>query len=141
VDVAIDLQDGMHFTASGADGHSVRLDSSDDFGGTGRGFRPMELLLVGLGSCTAMDVVSILRKKRHQVEGYRIEVSGEQATDYPHVFTHIAIRHVLRGKGLTSDSVQRAIDLSEQKYCPAYAMLSKAATITTSFEIVEAPTD
>lgn len=139
--VEITLQDSMHFEAVGEDGVSVSLDSSAEHGGQGRGLRPMELLLVGLGSCSAMDVVSILRKKREKVTGYRIEVSGEQANEYPRVFTQISIRHIITGINVPEASVRRAIELSETKYCPAYAMLSKAAPISSTFEIVQAPAD
>ena len=139
--VEIALQDGIHFEAVGEDGISVSLDSSSEHGGQGAGLRPMELLLVALGSCSAMDVISILRKKRQKVTGYRIEVSGEQASEYPRVFTQISIRHVVTGVDLPETSVQRAIELSETKYCPAYAMLSKATEISTTFEIVQAPRD
>lgn len=133
--IAIDLCGGMRFDSVGTDGVTVLLDSDGAHGGSGAGFRPMELMLVSLGGCTGMDVLSILRKKRQDVSAYRIEVSGKQATDYPHVFTDIAIRHIVHGNALNRDAVSRAIELSETKYCPAYAMLSKAATITSEFEI------
>ncbi|HZU13309.1 MAG TPA: OsmC family protein [Chloroflexota bacterium] len=133
--VEIDLQDRMHFVAVGEDGVAIHLDSSNEHGGEGNGFRPMELLLAGLGGCTAMDVLSILRKKRQKVTGYRVEVSGRQREEYPRVFTHIAIKHVITGQDVSDEAVRRAIDLSEGKYCPAYAMLKDAAEITTDFEI------
>jgi putative redox protein len=134
--ISVDLQDGMTFRAVGEDGIAVLTDSDTTHGGAGAGLRPMELLLVALGSCTGMDVVSILRKKRQHVTGYRIEVVGARATDHPHVFTSITLRHIVHGSDVTADAVRRAIELSEQKYCPAYAMLSKAAPISTSFEIL-----
>jgi putative redox protein len=131
----------MNFSAVGVDGVEVRLDSSEEHGGTGTGLRPMELMLVSLGSCTGMDVLSILRKKRQQVTEYRIEVRGEQADQYPHVFTHIRLRHLVTGIGLREDALQRAIELSERKYCPAYAMLSQVTPITTEYEIAQVPAD
>jgi len=133
--VSISLLEGMRFEAIGQDGVPVSLDSSSDHGGTGSGLRPMELLLAALGSCTAMDVVSILRKKRQNVTGYHIEVRGVQQDDYPHVFTEISIRHVITGNDVSDDAVRRAIELSEFKYCPAFAMLSKAARIRSSYEL------
>ena len=139
VDIA--LQDGMHFQAVGEDGVVVSLDSSSEHGGKSLGMRPMEMLLVALGSCTAMDIISILRKKRQQVTDYRIEVSGEQAHGYPQVFTDISLRHILTGIDLSENAVVRAIELSEEKYCPAYAMLSKAASISSTYQIVSAPSD
>ncbi|HLJ67480.1 MAG TPA: OsmC family protein [Chloroflexota bacterium] len=133
--MSIDLLEGMRFETAGQDGVTVTLDSDAEHGGSGRGFRPMELLLTALGSCTAMDVVSILRKKRQHVTGYRIEVTGVRANDYPKVFTAITIRHILSGPDLSEDAARRAVELSEAKYCPAYAMLSKAAAITTELEV------
>jgi len=140
--VQIDLQEGMRFDAIGQDGIAIALDSDPQHGGNAEGFRPMELLLVSLGSCAGMDVISILRKKRLTVTGYRVEVSGVQQQDNPHVFTEISIRHILAGNDLPDEAVRRAIELSEGKYCPAYAMLSKAASISSSFEIQPGcPTD
>jgi putative redox protein len=95
----------------------------------------MELLLVCLGSCTGMDVISILRKKRLTVDAYSVNVSGEQATDHPHVYTSIHIQHVFHAGELADVHVQRAIELSEQKYCSVYAMLVKTAKITSSYEV------
>ena len=138
VTMTIDLDEGMRFVTRGADGIEVALDSDAEHGGSGAGFRPMELLLAALGSCTGMDVISILRKKRQAVTGYRVEVTGTRAADYPRVFTAIAVRHVVRGHDVAEDAVRRAIELSESKYCPAYAMLSKAAPITSDFEVQSA---
>src|SRR5579884_1884170 len=127
MNVDIVLRDGMNFEARGADGLAVSLDASPEHGGQGKGFRPLELLLVGLGACTAMDVISILRKKRQDVTGYRIAVGAEQRKDeHPHVFTQVTIHHIFTGRNLTPEAVRRAIELSETKYCPAYAMLSQA---------------
>ena len=136
MNVDIVLQDGMKFEARGEDGLAVALDAASEHGGLGSGFRPLELLLVGLGSCTAMDVISILRKKRQKVTGYRIAVSAEQRTDeYPHVFTHVTVHHIIAGQDVAPEAVRRAIELSENKYCPAYAMLSQAVPISSTWEI------
>jgi putative redox protein len=140
--VEISLLDGMRFEGTGPDGQSVVVDSSPDHGGVGPALHPMELLLIGLGSCTAMDVISILRKKRQEVTAYRIEVSGVKATEPPRPYAEISIRHIIRGNGVAEEAVRHAIELSEETYCPAYAMLSKAAAISTSFEILpSAPAD
>lgn len=133
--VGLDLVEAMRFHATGQDGVGVELDSDGSHGGSGHGLRPMELLLVGLGGCTAMDVLSILRKKRQDITGYRVEVMGSTASEIPHVFTEIAIRHIVRGNAVREEAVRRAIELSETKYCPAFAMLGKAATITSTYEI------
>jgi putative redox protein len=131
----VSLIDGMHFQATGKNNVSVSVDSSDEHGGASAGPTPMELLLVSLGSCTGMDVISILRKKRVRVSAYRVEVTGTVADEYPHVYTHIDIRHVLEGSDVTDEAVRHAIELSETKYCSAYAMLEKAAELTSSYEI------
>lgn len=133
--VTITLQSGMRFDATGADGTVVQLDSDPVHGGGPGGFRPMEMLLVGLGSCTGMDVISILRKKRQKVTAYTVQVWGTQADTYPHVFTELFIRHIFRGNNLSDIAVRRAVELSESKYCPAFAMLQKAAPISSTIEI------
>lgn len=133
--VNVDLLEGMRFSAMGEDSVEVSIDSDSAHGGSGVGLRPMELLLVSLGSCTGMDVLSILRKKRQHVTGYRIEVAGTRAPDPPHVFTSITLRHIVRGSDIDDRAVQRAIELSETKYCPAYAMLAESAPISTSYEV------
>lgn len=133
--VEIDLLRGMRFDAIGEDGTTVELDSSEEHGGVGGGVRPMELMLISLGGCTAMDVVSILRKKRQSLTSYRVEVTGVQQEEHPHVFTDITIRHILRGTDVAEEAVRHAIELSETKYCSAYAMISKAAHITSSYEL------
>lgn len=133
--VDVSLVDGMHFRATGTNNVSVSVDSSDEHGGVGAGPTPMELLLVSLGSCTGMDVISILRKKRVHVSAYRVEVTGTIADEIPHVYTHIAIRHVLQGSDVTHEAVRHAIELSESTYCSAWAMLEKATDLTSSCEI------
>lgn len=129
------LVNGMHFRATGKNNVSVSVDTPAEVGGASAGPTPMELMLVSLGSCTAMDVISILRKKRQDVTAYRVEVTGTVADEYPHVYTHIAIRHVIEGNAVSDEAVRHSIELSETKYCSAYAMLEKAAEITSSFEI------
>lgn len=136
------LQNGMRFEARGEDGVAVMLDTEPKHGGASAGLRPLELLLAGLGGCTGMDVLAILRKKRQDVTGYHVEVSGEQATEHPHVFTQICIVHLLEGNNLSEEAVRRSIELSETRYCPAFAMLSKAAEVASRFEIIPAgPSD
>jgi putative redox protein len=135
VTIGIDLRDGMRFESVGEDAVTVVLDSDAMHDGAGNGFRPMELMLVALGGCTGMDVISILRKKRQDVTGYRIEVTGTKAPDYPRVFTHIAVRHIVHGNNIREDTVRHAVALSEEKYCPAFAMLSKAAEIASNVEV------
>jgi putative redox protein len=95
----------------------------------------MELLLVALGGCTGVDVVSILQKKRMRVTDYRIEVRGERREEHPRGFKKLEVRHILRGEGLTDDAVQQAIQLSSDKYCSVAATLRPGAEILTTFEI------
>ncbi|MFL7794796.1 MAG: OsmC family protein [Anaerolineae bacterium] len=102
------------------------------------GPRPMELLLVGLAGCTSMDVVSILQKKRQPFTGLQTKVTAERAEEHPKVYTKIHVEYVVTGKGVKAEAVERAIELSETKYCSAMAMLRQTAEITTSYRIVEA---
>src|SRR5579863_658149 len=121
------LETGMRFTAESGSGHHVMLDAASDGGGENLGFRPMELLLVGLAGCTGMDVISILRKKRQEVTGYEVQVRGVRAVDHPMVFVEITVEHVVTGHSLHPEAVERAIALSENRYCGAGAMLGKVA--------------
>jgi putative redox protein len=95
----------------------------------------MEYLLAGLGGCTGMDTISILRKMRQDVTDYRIEVEGVKADEHPKVYTEISIRHIVTGNNLSEDRVRHAVDLSEEKYCSAMAMLRQAAAISTVVEV------
>ena len=98
---------------------------------------PMELLLLALGGCTGVDVISILRKKRQQITDYRIEVSGERREEHPRAYTRLFVKHIVRGRGVSRDAVERAIELSDQKYCSVAATLRGTAEIITSYEIIE----
>jgi putative redox protein len=98
---------------------------------------PMELLLLALGSCTGVDVISILKKKRQLVTDYRIEVSGERREDFPRAYTRLFVKHILRGRKLSEPAVAQAIELSDQKYCSVAATLRGSAEILTSYEIIE----
>ena len=131
------LMEGMRFMAESGSGHIVNLDASVEHGGADLGFRPMELLLVGLAGCTAMDVISILRKKRQDVRGYTVAVSGVRAETNPMVFTEITVEHRVFGHELDPEAVRRAIELSESRYCGAGAMLGKTARLTHTFRILE----
>ena len=97
----------------------------------------MELLLLALGGCTGVDVISILKKKRQHVTDYRIEVSGERRDEFPKSFTRLFIKHIVRGRGIAEPAVAQAIELSETKYCSVAATLRGSAEIVTSYEIIE----
>ena len=98
---------------------------------------PMELLLIALGGCTGVDVISILKKKRQHVTDYRIEVSGERRSEFPKSYTRLMVKHILRGRGVSEQAVARAIELSDTKYCSVAATLGGSAEIITSYEIIE----
>lgn len=125
------------FVAESGSGHSVVVDGPPEAGGRNVGIRPMELVLLGLGSCTAYDVVSILRKARQDVRHCTVEIEAKRADSPPRVFTSIHVRYFVRGKGLLPQQVERAIRLSGEKYCSASIMLGKTAGITHEFEIFE----
>jgi putative redox protein len=132
------LATGMRFEAQAGSGHSVTLDASTHDGGQDTGFRPLELLLVGLAGCTGMDVISILRKKRQEVTAYEVNVSGTRAEEHPMVFVEITVEHVVTGHHIQPEAVARAIQLSKDRYCGAGAMLGKVAHLTHTYRIVEA---
>ena len=130
--------DGVSFVGEADSGHAVVMDGAADAGGRNIGFRPMELLLVGMGGCTAFDVVTILHKARQAVTDCRVELSAERADEVPKVFTRIHVHFVVSGKDLKPAQVERAVKLSAEKYCSASLMLGKTATVTHDFEIVDA---
>lgn len=131
------LTGDMAFSAQAGSGHTVLLDAAEHGGGHDQGFRPMEMLLVGLSGCTGMDVISILRKKRQDVTRYEVRVRGERAEDHPMVFTDITVEHIVTGHNIDPQAVARAIELSETKYCGAGATLGKTAHLKHTFRIVE----
>jgi putative redox protein len=133
----VKLLEGMTFVAESGSGHAVVVDASPDIGGRDLGPRPMELVLMGTGACSAIDVVHILRKARQVVAGCVVELEAERASEDPKVFTRIHFRYVVTGRGLAQAQVERAVRLSKEKYCSATAMLAKSAEITTAFEIRE----
>lgn len=133
----IKLSEGVTFIAESGSGHAIVVDGSPDVGGRDLGARPMELVLMGTGACSAIDVVLILRKARQAIEDCVVELEAERAESEPKVFTRIRMHYVVTGKGLNPVQVERAINLSKDKYCSASAMLAKTAEITADFEIVE----
>jgi putative redox protein len=133
----IKLSEGVTFVAESGSGHAVVVDGSPDVGGRNLGARPMEMVLMGTGACSAIDVVLILRKARQAIEDCVVELEADRAENEPKVFTRIRMHYVIMGKGLNPAQVERAIKLSKDKYCSASAMLAKTAEITADFEIVE----
>ena len=129
--------DHMSFVGESDSGHSVVMDSGPDSGGRDLGVRPMEMLLLGLGGCTSIDVVSILHKSRQQISDCEVRIEAERAAEVPKVFTSIHVHFIVSGRGLDPVKVARAVELTSTKYCSASLMLEKAAEITHDFEIVE----
>ena len=134
----IQLVQGMTFVAESGSGHAVVVDGAPDVGGRDLGPRPMELVLMGTGACSAIDVVHILRKARQDVADCVVELESVRADEDPKVFTRIHMHYVVTGKGLATNQVERAIKLSKEKYCSATIMLAHSAEITYDFEVKEA---
>ena len=127
---------GMKFEASGISQHAVVMDAANEFGGQNQGPRPMELVLFALGGCTGMDILSILKKMRKEVESFEIKIEADKAEEHPKVFTHIRVLCLLKGKDLKEKDVEKAINLSKDKYCSVGAMLGKTAILDYQFEIL-----
>jgi putative redox protein len=133
---------GMGFVAETGSGHLVAMDGAPDAarpenGGQNLAARPMELLLAGMGGCTAYDVVLILKRGRHDVRGCNVQLQAQRADTDPKVFTRIQLHFTVTGKGIPASAVERAIAMSHDKYCSASIMLGKTAEIATSFDVVE----
>ena len=134
---------GMGFVAETGSGHTLMMDGAPDAtkpdnGGQNLAPRPMETVLAGTGGCTAYDVVLILKRGRHNIQGCSVKLTSERAETEPKVFTKIHMHFTVQGKDLPAAAVERAIAMSHEKYCSASIMLAKTAEITTSFEVVEA---
>lgn len=134
---SVKLETGMRFSGTADSGHNLILDAAETAGGENAGFRPTELLLISLAGCTAMDVISILRKKRQDVTGLEVRTDGKRSENHPKVYTDITIEYIVSGRGVDPAAVERAIELSTETYCTVEAMLKKAATITTTYRIIE----
>lgn len=137
VEAKVILRNNMTFMGTASSGHTLIMDADDESGGHNNGFRPMELLLVGFGGCSGMDVISILRKKKQQISGLEINIKGEKSETAPKIYKEVHIEYVVKGKGVEMEAVERAISLSLERYCSVGATLAKAGTITHSYRIVE----
>lgn len=137
MDAVVKLDQRMHFTGTADTGFEVVMDSDNSVGGDDTGPRPMELILIGLCGCTAMDVISILRKKRQAVSNLEVKAHADRAHTHPKVFTDIKLDYVVRGKLVDPKAVERAIQLSADRYCPAQAMLGQVTNMKTSYVILE----
>lgn len=138
-EVIATLQDGMHFTVDTGDGQPpIPLDADPDVGGQDRGVRPLKLMLSSVAGCTSMDVISILRKKRQDVTGLQVKVAADQHTGgHPHLYTKLYVTYIVSGRNVDPAAVERAIELSTTKYCPAINLLRQIIPVETRYEIVE----
>ena len=130
--------EGMTYVGESGSGHAVVMDGPPELGGRNLGVRPMEMLLLGLGACTSVDVVNILKKARQPVTDCAVELDAERADTDPKVFTQIRVHFIVTGKELSDKHVERAVALSAEKYCSASIMLGKTAEITHTYEVREA---
>jgi putative redox protein len=127
----------MTFVGESASGHCVVMDGPPEHGGRNLSVRPMEMVLLGLGGCTAFDVVNILQKARQPVTDCVVELDAERADEIPAVFTRIQVKYLVRGRSLSKQHVKRAVELSAEKYCSVSMMLAKTVEITHNFEIID----
>ena len=133
MNVEIKQVEGVTWMVSGPSGHGIIVDGAPEIGGRNLGMRPMELVLAGLGGCTAMDVMSTLKKQRQDVTDCRIEVSAQRADSIPRVFTHIELQYHVYGRNLRESAVERAVNLSMETYCSVSRMLTESVEIVYSY--------
>ena len=137
MDAKVIWQQGMHFTGTATTGFELPLGAGEAEGGANDGFRPLELMAVSLAGCTAMDVISILKKKQQVVTAFEVKVQADQAQEFPKVFTHATITYLVIGHNVDELALKRCIELSATKYCPAQAMLAKGMPMELRYEIYE----
>jgi putative redox protein len=135
----VTLKEKVLWEGTAGSGHHVVVDGPAEAGGSNAGFRPMELVLLGLGFCMGYDMVMILRRMRKEVSGYQIRLTGQRSEEPPSVYTQVTLEHVITGKGIPKESVERALELAEHKYCSASAMFSKTAALINTYRIEEGP--
>ena len=128
---------GITFIGKSDSNHWVTMDGPESFGGSNSGTRPKELLLIALGGCTGSDVVTILKKKKIKFNNFELQITSEVSDEHPQVFTKIHVEYVFYGKDIPSKDIERAIELSQTKYCSVTKMLEKAAEISHSYKVVE----
>jgi putative redox protein len=135
--IVLNWKGNFRFEAKTEQGLSVNFDAPSKYGGEDTAPTPMETVLASFAGCTSFDVVSILKKKRQNITGYNVETEAERTDEPPEVFTKIHIKYIIKGKNVSKDAVERAIQLSYDKYCSVGAMLKKTAEVTTSYEIIQ----
>ncbi len=137
MDAKVTFVDGMQFVGEASSGHSIVMDADYEVGGRDTGLRPSELLLIGLGGCTGMDTISILRKKKQEVSGFELKVQGNKASSHPKKFEEITVEFIVKGKNISEEAVKRAVELSMTKYCSVKHTLEGVAKIDYKYTIVE----
>ena len=134
----VQWKEGMHLVGKGENSPvEIHIDAVKEHGGASKGATPKELVLMGLASCTMLDVLSILKKMKIDLQAFSVEVEADSTNEHPKVFKNIYIQYTFYGKGIPEDKVKRAINLSQEKYCGVSEMLRKTANITVSFQIKE----
>lgn len=141
MDARVIWNDGLSFTGTADSGFNIGLDGKAEAGGAEDGFRPIELMAISLGGCTAMDVISILQKKRQEITAFEVKVHAPRTEDHPKVITSAVIEYLVTGRGVSAQAVERAIELSATRYCPAQAMLGQIFPIELKYSIYEAQAD
>jgi putative redox protein len=137
VNATITYVKGLQFVGEAASGHALVMDSDPSAGGNNTGVRPSELLLLGIGGCSGMDVISILKKKKQEVTGFEIRVTGRKAEEHPKKFTCFTLHFTVRGRNIAEEAVRRAVELSMGKYCSVKATLEGSAKIEYTYKIEE----
>lgn len=138
VKATVKWTDGLQFVGESESGHAIVMDAGTDAtGGRNTGMRPMELLLIGLGGCSGMDVASVLQKKKQKISGVEANVKGVKAEDHPQKYTEIEIEFVVTGRDLSDEAVKKAVELSMTKYCSVKATLEGTAKVSYSYRIVQ----
>lgn len=141
MDAKVIWQVGMSFSGTAETGFAVPIDTDPEVGGTNNGFRPLELMVVSLAGCTALDVISIMKKKQQNITAFEVKVHADQAEEFPKVFTNTLTTYCITGHNLDEIALRRSIELSFTKYCPAQAMLGKVVPMELCYEIYEGDSD
>ncbi len=137
--VVTKMVEGLQMVGRSSSGHAIVIDQVKEVAGLDQGPQPMELFLMSLASCTGMDVISIMKKKRQDLRGFWVEAEGERAEEHPKVYTKIKLKFYFEGKNISKEAVERSIFLSQNKYCPVSAMLKNSVPIEIEYEIIEVP--
>ncbi len=138
MDAKVTWHKGLSFTGTADSGYVLNLGGKKSVGGDGDGFLPMELFAIGLAGCTGMDVISIMEKMRQKVTAFEVKVHADRVDQHPKIFSNILIEYIVTGHDLDSSAVEKAVKLSEERYCPGQAMLEKSVEITHKITLVEA---